>query len=668
LQSKQQYLLNKNIKKINKDNLYFKAYLTSAKQDDNLLADLISNKYSFRYKYNDKEINITAQNNPQDICKVIIDTEYERRIKSKKFKSSITAIAFVLDPYIVDELLKKYTWVQYFYFVFPSANYFASLLSYFDFTEIFNNPNFKPVFNNDTSIAVNILRSFVTSSAFSFTGLNYFIYSPFDLLFNDLFTKAKNEITVLSDHIKVNMHTKILLGKHMDENEIRALDKILKYPTVKILKNKLIGKPVICVAAGPSLGKQLDFLKKIQNEVFIIAVAAVAKTLIDYGIKPNLLTIIDMQPFVIEQLKKIDTSDIPIVIEMSCHHSVTEELKANFIFSLSAITNQSYLIGLLVAMGIQPTNEDYLMSGFTVAITSMMCAQFMGASEVFLLGQDLAMGEKSSHVDGTILSSKIEIIKDANNKQYFKNISNYNSTLTYIEAKEVPGYYGDIVYTTDSFMAFINFFRDIIKSNKFDNVYNSTEGGAYIDGAKNISLEEAYNKFIKNNKSSKDELALYKPKRVYKKNVKESIDNLEKVIEKMQEAKDLATEGIDLLLEFREKHKKNNKEYVDELTMKVYVEKINNIADTLNKKYVYEVNSLSQMSEVNFYLTKILNNINTHDYTEEAKLADMLNKFVLFFANVKDGMDNFIKELNTLIASLKENYLNKKSKVRRKNV
>jgi hypothetical protein len=658
---KKDYLFNKNIKKLNKVDLAWKAYLVDATKDLKLVGENNKNKQLvISYKVEDKEdICISGRDNPKKTAEVIIETEYNKRIKSHRFKGATTAIAFVLDPYLLEELLIKYHWVKNFFVVFPSTDYFVSLLFYYDFSKILKNKAFKPIFHNNSDDVSNLLGASLAGSSYLQSGLMMFSYAPYGMLFKDFYGKSKETIQKVTDLLQVNLNTNFMLGGLMNTNVVRHLDKLLKFPTVSILKDKAIGKPVICVSAGPSLAKNIEFLKKIQNEVFIIAITTTAYTLLKHGIRPDLMTIIDMQPLVLDQLKDIDVSGIPIVVEMSCHHSVVEEVNTDFIFSLSPVTSKTFLVSLIEALGMQLTTDDFVSSGLTVAITSLMCAARMGASQIILVGQDLAITSDVSHVDGTVDSYKTEVIEE-NGQKFFKNISHQNSEVSYTYAKEVDGYYGGKVYTTPSLDVFINYFRRLIKDNNLTNVYNATEGGAFIEGCEHISLKEVYKRFIKNNKLNKNDIKFDLKKKIIKKDIKQGKKNLQLVIDRMQTASNLAKEGLDLIEEFMKRTNKVKKEKFDELWLGVAVEKINKIADTLNTDYVYEVNAIAQLSETNFYLFHLINNTNNTHYSEAALQADMQNKFVLFFANVHEGLNVLVAELNGVTDRIDKEFLKKK--------
>ncbi|GEM_PF-3025598 len=659
---KAEYLLTKNIKRLNKESFDWKSWLVGATKDENLVGQMNSKQQMvIKYKIGTEEILVSGSENPKDTAKLIVAKEFDNKIQRKRFKAATTALAFSLDPYVVEELLAKYTWVKDFFVVFPSLNYFAALLTVYDFSKIFKNKSFRPIFNNDVDALKNIITVMLANSSYTRTGLMMFSYSSFERIFKDLYLDCRDAVRTVTNLLEVNLNTSFLLGKHMDTNILRHLDKLYKYPTVKAIKDKLQGKPVVCVAAGPSLLKNIEYLKKIQDEVFIISIAATAEILLKNGIRPDLLTIIDMQPLVLDQLKDVDVRGIPVVIEMTCHHSVVETVNADFIFSLSPVTTKTYLLPLLHTMGLRITPEDYISSGLTVAITSLMCAIRMGASEIILVGQDLAVTATKSHFDGYSQGFDVEIMDGDNGQKILKQTSVSTGEASLLHVKEVDGYYGDKVYTTMSLDVFLNYFKGIIKEYNLTNIYNATEGGAFIDGCTHIPLKEAYNKLIKKNKLDKKNICFDLKVKKTKKDIKQGKQNLKLVVEKMEDASNLAKEGLDLLQEYMKRVRKETKEKFDELWLEVAVGKINKIAEELNTKYAYEVNAISQLNDTNYYLFHLINNINNTDYTEEELRADMENKFVLFFANIHESLNELVKELQEVIERVDKEYLKKKT-------
>jgi hypothetical protein len=98
----------------------------------------------------------------------------------------------------------------------------------------------------------------------------------------------------------------------------------------------------------------------------------------------------------------------------------------------------------------------------------------MGFKSIAFVGQDLAYTGGISHASGYLEReerSEDELAKDSRFRQ-------------------VPGYYGDIVYTNAQMDYYRDWFESEIKKDVSFNVYNCTEGGAKIRGAIQIPLKQ----------------------------------------------------------------------------------------------------------------------------------------------------------------------------------
>ena len=81
--------------------------------------------------------------------------------------------------------------------------------------------------------------------------------------------------------------------------------------------------PAIVVAAGPSLNKNIDELKRAKGKAFIIAVDTAIKPLLKKGIIPDMFAIVDgKKP--IELVQNEEVKKIPLLTSISASHDVLE--------------------------------------------------------------------------------------------------------------------------------------------------------------------------------------------------------------------------------------------------------------------------------------------------------------------------------------------------------
>ena len=89
---------------------------------------------------------------------------------------------------------------------------------------------------------------------------------------------------------RVNFSTNINRGTLFQRNILTNIPEIIKNPGIEPLKEKRKKKPAICVAAGPSLDKNIQLLSRIKSRALIICADGALKVLLRHGIKPDIVT------------------------------------------------------------------------------------------------------------------------------------------------------------------------------------------------------------------------------------------------------------------------------------------------------------------------------------------------------------------------------------------
>ena len=221
-------------------------------------------------------------------------------------------------------------------------------------------------------------------------------------------------------------------------------------------------KTAIIVSTGPSLNKQLELLKQVQNHATIISVDSSYPILKAHGIKPDYVTSIEREEC---------TSEF--------FNSEPSEFDKDIIFLTATLTHPTtlnYLKGRNVAYILRPLpyelgfdDEDfgYIGSGQSAAHLSFEMAVALEHERIIFIGQDLAYGEgRSSHAKGHIFSG-----------DYDKSQA----------SKYTIAYGGEgMAETMEVWNHFREFFEHIIaivqRKNQNLLIYNCTEGGARIVG------------------------------------------------------------------------------------------------------------------------------------------------------------------------------------------
>ena len=164
----------------------------------------------------------------------------------------------------------------------------------------------------------------------------------------------------------------------------KKLDSLLKKKfSKKQLQNRITGKTVFIIGAGPSLSKSLAYIKKCKNITKIVADGAV-RALLERGIKPDIL-VTDLDGD-LDSIKKIGKTKIPILVH--AHGDNYDKLEIVKIFSNVVGTTQTKEFGKLKNFG-----------GFTDGDRCVFLAEYFNASKIVLIGMDFGqkIGKYSKH-------------------------------------------------------------------------------------------------------------------------------------------------------------------------------------------------------------------------------------------------------------------------------
>ncbi|MDD3237593.1 MAG: DUF115 domain-containing protein [Candidatus Gastranaerophilales bacterium] len=323
-----------------------------------------------------------------------------------------------------------------------------------------------------------------------------------------------NDIEAFNQKLS-RLYSQTLDGKNFSKNNaMRFLlstlngfkNKIEAIP-FKELENKAQGIAAIIVSAGPSLHKNLEALKKLENKALIFCIAPALNTILEAKIKPDFINVIE--PYdTSSQIKRLNTANLNIIAEPFTNKGFFEiDNKTTFItFSDSSPINKWFS---------DLTKQDpkgYEANG-TVSYQALNCAKLLGCNPIILLGQDLAYTDENCYSKNSPYATlkcrkKANCIKPqiiADDIDEFANallgnpdipselkrqiaqsrIDTLNKSLTLVKSQD-----GELIPTELGYACFIDYIQDFAEKNTNLELINTSTGGAQIDGFKNISLND----------------------------------------------------------------------------------------------------------------------------------------------------------------------------------
>ncbi|NGX56436.1 MAG: hypothetical protein K1060chlam5_00677 [Candidatus Anoxychlamydiales bacterium] len=252
------------------------------------------------------------------------------------------------------------------------------------------------------------------------------------------------------------------------ENIYYNLKNTKKIRLLKNFENKFQDTPAIIVGAGPSLEKNIDLLKSLEDKALILAGGSSLNALSNVKIKPHISASID-KTFSSEKFKKIKNQGSLFFYQNNMNYENFKLIKSNkvLVSDFNAYPLERFIYEKLDVL------QESFNGGWTVSTFLINIAKTLSCNPIILIGMDLSYTDKKyiKDVEEEAFKIKKEKTLDINNNEVF--IQN-----DWIEAK-----------------LWIEEFK---KNNKDILVINSTEGGVGFKNIENINLKEVLKKLKPN--------------------------------------------------------------------------------------------------------------------------------------------------------------------------
>lgn len=359
-------------------------------------------------------------------------------------------------------------------------------------------------------------------------------------------------------------------------------------------------KPVLLLAAGPSLQKNMTWIKENQERFIIIAVSATLSILEKNKIIPDIVTHVDGTKGASIHFEKLDSLDFfketIFLLSARTLREVVDKLDKNNVFFFEKNTSYKKDFGSISAP--------------CVGSTSYILSIIFGIKKLFLLGLDLALDSKtgSTHSDGHEYTKKLDL---DDLQQNDTGLSYKNSII------KTDGNFQKEVFTTPEYFFSIDSINTSTQGykSKTQIVYNLSDGALFTDTiptrTADVDLDslaimdklsikkELHDIFIANssNKMTKDELKFLRDKRAYSIQVKNII---------LAQERSIFSSYDDFLNSLKEIFKKLS----------------------LSSSSIEDDLSLVYKEYSRFIYTFIFNFFNTKDLEEKTTHANQLNKLL----------------------------------------
>ncbi|SDB60147.1 motility associated factor glycosyltransferase family protein [Butyrivibrio sp. INlla16] len=367
------------------------------------------------------------------------------------YRKAIVVMLGISNGSFLRSLMKKMRWDTTFYVFEPNESLFSFLCGCCDITDIIKD-NRVTLFitEKQKKLMVESILPEVAAFAPEIIGVITPFYSE-----NEIFNKLCHELEAL-----VGFKRAFLKGGSKEALRCRmhGWKNAQKAHFLPELKEKIPDDiPVVIVAAGPSLNKNVHILKEMKGKCFILSTDRAVGALDKHGIVPDAIVTLD-------SFKDPMFMDVPVARKayLICSYQANyraQEMFGNRCIYYHAQRYEQELFGDKV--GVQHFDQ-----GGNVAGGCLNICEALGVKTVILIGQDLAFEGDKHHVD------------DIEDKDMDTNVI------------MLEGINGQPVRSSEVWMANRDFIERRIAACPNSQVIDATEGGALIHGSRIMSLRE----------------------------------------------------------------------------------------------------------------------------------------------------------------------------------
>ncbi len=259
-----------------------------------------------------------------------------------------------------------------------------------------------------------------------------------------------------------NLLTHFENGRTYFENAVANL-KYVADPTVGTLFGRFRGVPLVLVSAGPSLDRNIRYLRGLEERCFILAVDTALRPLLTAGVVPHAVIIADPGELNARHIVGAMPVDTYLIAEQAVHPAAMASARHRFQFSVGVFPD-----GLYREFGLERIKLDVWGSVATAAL-DLACR--MGSDPIIFAGQDFSFSWGRDYASHTVFHGEIF------------NMEAQDRFETDVWGRDVP--------TTENLVVYRDFFVRRMSEASGTRFINATEGGILTGGVDLLSLRDA---------------------------------------------------------------------------------------------------------------------------------------------------------------------------------
>lgn len=369
--------------------------------------------------------------------------------------------------YYLEPLLTKYP-EKKFIIIEPDEDAFLAFLEVMDARTFLEDDNIVFIVGKDPNTVKILIDHYYHTGKIKKV---FYTQLPFyERQYGDYIDEVYIQLKKMLQLSQANIATDVYFVDMWLNNVVSNIKYLPEHQNIICLKNLFKGLPCIIIAAGPSLDNQLPIIRTLYDKALLIAVGTAAGILDSHGIKPHVIMGLDGNITEANIFKALKNHDPLFLYAHMIHHEAISAYQGpKMWFTPSGEHRISKLTERL------NLEVPEIISGGSIAHTALSLTNWLECDPIILVGQDLAYTNDKLYASGAVHESD-----GVDRSQYMLS----------------EDIFGEPIYTKPAFLNFRNWFEDFIAlkmENK--NIYNCTEGGLNIRGARNRNFMEIIEKY-----------------------------------------------------------------------------------------------------------------------------------------------------------------------------
>jgi len=541
----------------------------------------------------------------------------------------VTVLGFGLG-YHIKEILDAHPQIKLIIAIEPNISLFKTALNVLDLSGILSSPRVRLIIEDDPSKIEREMLGLATLLLIHNNSI--IIHKPSFSLLKEKFTQIRKSISNSVFWSRANLTTNIAKGDTFQRNILTNIPEIVNNAGVKNLFGKFKDKPVICVAAGPSLDKNIHLLQEAKNKALIICLDGTLRTMAQHKIKPDIVVSIDYSGGVRNLFNGVmeQTEDLFLASDPEVYPGILSDFKGKkFIINLNKPLTR-WLSQFV-------TDKGTLDKGASVAHAAFSLAKAMGGDPIVLVGQDLSFPGGVTYVGGAVHRANIAMGRDKKTGKKYLLEKTKDGKWKANDLIMVKDIYGKEVPTRGDMYSYLIYFERLIGMTRAKCI-DATEGGAKIKGTEVMSLREVIDGYCRERIEVR-EILEEAAKDKEEINLEKLKEEMEEVIVKLKEIHFYAGQGQEVIKRlYREvKQKYSNRQRIEPL-----VKESNQLKDKITRAEPYINSFLAQEMSSHLYLVQRKINLSLDKLSRRKKLITQIEKVGIFYDGAKDATEKLI--------------------------